>query len=70
MRIFVFSPERSLTPKARGDWEGIGYFRLRERINGIVGKRDRRIAKNDLRNGIATHCALYREFRRGLSVFW
>ena len=38
MRIFVFSPERSLNPKTRGNWEGIGYFRLRERINGISGK--------------------------------
>ena len=39
MRIFVFSPERSLNPKTRGDWEGIGYFRLRKHINDIVGKK-------------------------------
>ena len=37
-RTFVFSPERSLNPKARGNWEGIGCFRLRKRIDGIAGK--------------------------------
>ena len=38
MWIFVFSPKRNLTPKTRGNWEGIGHFRLRKRINDIVGK--------------------------------